>query len=250
MTAAVRSWLPFEPDDRPVVRDTMHQAIEDWSARWVATGRWQLAWPGRQARAVAAAPGHARRTKNGIDVVPSARHAGEIAAAALMLPGGWEFGGSNADALVAAFEDRVIGDLAETLERVVAGDVPAAADRDGLVTINITDAKSGSALIQLSFPRVLLIELARTGMAPPRRRSRLEPIGQAVAPERVAIAVTLGVARLQIGEFANLVEGDVLVLDRAVTEPVDLCVAGTRWLGGQLLDSSAAETGISIKIID
>ena len=70
----------------------------------------------------------------------------------------------------------------------------------------------------------LLIAGIKTRLRPVASTRSLGEVADGLAPQVIALSARLGACRLAMGELAALGEGDVVILDRTLSDPATLVV--------------------------
>ncbi|WP_375397071.1 FliM/FliN family flagellar motor switch protein [uncultured Sphingomonas sp.] len=234
IATSCRSWLPEAAVARAARAVPLGAAVHDWSATWFA---------GRQAM-VAGDPAFgrgvdlARDTAIGIDdmlamLMPD--QTGTVVASLM-------FGApddpdaltpADRDALLTASE-RCLADLRTRLAETfgMSLDVPwrpmtAPAADIGWRTYRV-DADGLGPLLRVAASDALIARWRRGTLPAVEARDPLGALAAALADQSVAVSAFVGRCGLTASELATLSAGDVVMLDRAIGEPVELSVDAGR----------------------
>jgi hypothetical protein len=87
-------------------------------------------------------------------------------------------------------------------------------------------AEQGRPLLRLVIGHELFVILVKSAVKTPPPPIRLRPVAEGTAAQAVGVSACLGHCELPLGEASTLGIGDVVVLDRAVDESLDLAIDG------------------------
>lgn len=222
MRESLRDWLPAEAAERSAVRAPIEEVVAQWSSHWVARGElslshWALA---AEARADAAW----RDCGGGLQVNCSTRAAARLAGLALDARPEQDELNDRDRKLLASLSRRIVDDLAHRVRQRLGAERDVVSPADRRITAVVSEGVD--AILQLSIPVPLLTGLCRRTLPTPRApttplASRLA----AAAPTTLRLEATLGAVTLSLAEVRDLAVGDILVLDRTVSEPADLSLS-------------------------
>ena len=239
MSRKAATWLPIGIVMRDDVRFVVGAAVEQWSKVWFSRVRLRLGVvkpvaPGMRGYGD---EGGWRAPGSAVAINSSPRATARLADWAL--DAGLEASRAGPTAtdsrLLALFESRLIDDLALRVDRALgivrgsdnaapAGDDPLRGRGGGLFPIC---DESGSRLFWMAAPFEPLADLCRRSLAP--RSARATPLiarRAALASQTVTIEASLGEVELTLNELQNLAPGDVLVLNRGLSDPIDIRRSG------------------------
>lgn len=232
MIHQVREWLPNGVTQRDAVRARIKQAVVAWSERW---------FEGRPIRGASLREfsGEARLSseiswkayRSEIALGTPRRGELDLAACALdLVVDATQFTDLDRE-VVDAFDAKVKADLVSALTGALglAADTmtPPVAVREpfgrmGGLLFELIDA-GGRLVACVAIPLPCLLPACRQALAPPRpATARLNKIMRAVAETGVTICATLGEARLPLDALQELAVGDVIILDTALRDGVEL----------------------------
>ena len=238
MTLAPPRWLPPEAAIGEPVRTKVREAVDRWSEHWFSKSSVRLSdlEPITAARAARTDPDDWRGGRGAISV----KRAGmawrllnlalDVRLELLRLT-------ERDRKLLDAFERTVVEDLVLKVEQALgAMPVPAEADshpgnpygRLGGVMASLTD-DAGMALLSLAIPLETLLPLC-VPIAPGRltRDEQLGSLTGALATTAITVEANLGEATVRLEDLRALAPGDVLILDRAIDEGLEITLAGSR----------------------
>ena len=233
MIGQVRDWLPDGFVNHEVVRETIDQAVAQWGERWFVgayasvTGMkttsgdprnesddagWRVY---RQAVGIRGErSGFSRMVDKALDINTEMSNLTE----------------TDHD-LLRAMMRKILEDLAEVLEQAfgVPGDLKPSPQRlsdplagGGGLVMALTDP-SGRNILTLAIPNDVILARVKAHLGLPSPSSEtLQPLAAALGGVTVAIEAVVGTVELSLTELNDLAIGDVLVLDRAVDQPVDI----------------------------
>ena len=227
-----RPFLLLGGSDHRALAERVDAALAAWQREWLADGAPEpvlyLEGAPRAERWLAARSGEAVHLLVGC--AP-----GWLAQLGAQLVGQPQLGEPQAAPPAAAFAPRLGEALVETLARRLLGSTPAAAaaelrwDAEGVPQAWLAPG-AGAAIYDLSPALPLVIALSPALVAAslpkaPAGRAGREPLAArsgAVETCAVELQAVAGNAELELGELARLAPGDVIVLDRALDEPLAL----------------------------
>ncbi len=244
MSTEAWDWLPEEALAAPGVLKGLDDALEDWSRRWFST--WRLLrqgvnFTGSAPEQPVVAAGSSLRIRG------TAQSADKVAAGALHM----DFARlelSDADQVVLqGFRDRILLDLARTVETALGGEAGAADPASGLVVFDLRDDE-GRKLLLLETTRAALGRRRRSLLRPtPRPAAPLTDIGSAIAEAPVTVEARLGSAVVPLTEARKLTAGDVLVLDQPLDAPFELAGPGDTAIACATLADAASPRSLRLQ---
>lgn len=228
---ATHPWLPADCLTGPDVAAPFVRLVEEWSSAWFGAGKWApgASW---QAGETPEAEGWSMlREEPGFRILGRAACKQELALDVLGLDE-LETASVSDQRLVRGLANKVLDDLAQRLNDLVGG---AATDRTGYAAV--AAARSGTTYLLALGPlrtRMLAVEVDMVDLAAIGRRAfarsalptDLSPRSESFRTQEFEISARLGETSLTFEEVAQLEVGDVLLLDRAANEPVQLQAAG------------------------
>jgi flagellar motor switch/type III secretory pathway protein FliN len=212
------------------VKAVLAETVERWSKRWFAKAaaaiaavhRAESAAPSSQARLVTGSLAQAELNGRGKRALIEASLDVDLAGQAL----------SEGDhAVLEAFAGAAVQDFVALLDEKFR----SAADEGG-ARVRIALSLAGTELLAVTLPRHVLVPAMRGRLGAPRAgketpKSRLG----ALASTRVTAEAVLGHVEIALGDLNTLGVGDVVILDRALQDPVELRLsAGQRIARGKL----------------
>jgi flagellar motor switch/type III secretory pathway protein FliN len=241
VTIAARDWLPTEAFSESAVKAALAGPVERWSKRWFAKGAAgvgtvhpaEIAEPSAQSRIVTGMLAQAELTGRGKRVLLEAALDVELAGQTL----------SEGDhAVLEAFAGAALQDLVSVLDETFR----SAADDAG-PRLRIALTLGGSDLLAVTVPRYAIVPALRARLGAARNtkdvlKSRLG----ALASTNVTAEAVLGLAELSFADLNNLGVGDVVILDRALQDPVDLRLSGGQRIGRGKLSRNGGRVAIQL----
>ncbi|HWA90269.1 MAG TPA: FliM/FliN family flagellar motor C-terminal domain-containing protein [Rhizomicrobium sp.] len=223
MTQAARAWLPKSAFSLEAVGGCLTGPVTAWSDRWFARAPAAIAAVRVEEEALQAAAPHGvsvNGARAALDV--SGRGKRRLLEAALDLDLAEQPLAETDRRLLDAFALSIVEDLAAALDGAFAAATP---DGESGTRIVSTVTVGGSDVLTAAFKDVDLVPLikklapARTALpSMPSRRS------EALRKTKLDLHGHLGRAEIALADLEGLGIGDVLVLDRALAEPVELRV--------------------------
>lgn len=233
MTGEASTWLPIGVADRQVLREKVAEPLERWSRKWLAgvtlsVCRWEISTSGLWTDLAE----HGRLMRKTVGVSCGDRGAMRLAA--------WLLDADLVDLVVTegdrritrALVDQALHDLIDHLEIALnlttkLEPETSEPERDtgnrlGGVRVGV-GADNGGVGFWVGLPLATVLPICEASLPdPPLAIEPLQSCVVALAQETVRLEATLGSVRLALSELQALACGDVLILDRALDEPLDL----------------------------
>lgn len=239
MIGQVRDWLPYGVVTHDCVRRAIEEAVARWHDRWFIdayvsvsdmTAAPEAPWSDgddggwRVLRAAVAVRLRRQGLARAVDKVLDTGTEG------LSLTEGDRY-------VLAGLERRIVESLVEDIEQAfgLLGDMRAIPEkrRDALaegggLLVSLKDV-SGRDILTLAVPTAVTLPILRAHLgAPTAPREALRPLTQAMGSANIVVEAVVGRVELTLTELNDLAVGDVLVLDRALDEPIEVAAADTR----------------------
>jgi flagellar motor switch/type III secretory pathway protein FliN len=227
VTAKAQAWLPDTAFAEPALVARIDDAIAAWSGRWFADRAIKRLGAAKPCKSGIKAA-NAQRTLQCFAPFVWIEWSGQIgmALARQALALGQAQPKSNAvdDRLLNFYAERIAGDLAEAIAALLgikgesAKSDPAA--MGPCLEIRLRGAGDSPAL-QVLIENSALVGLRKklcSAWQPPR--SKHAPLSRALAPATIEFTVSLGGTRMSALDLRNIAPGDIIVMERAMTDPV------------------------------
>ncbi len=215
-------WLPDTCLASERAARRIGETVADWSRRWIAGDRWQAL--GRWSEIAGNDEADWSPLRSGratIEVAPGA--VTRLALAMLREENRSSFTPRD-HKFLRRLAGQAIDDLAALIDALLPVDGGGAGTWAG-VPWSLTIGAVGEPLMRISVAKADLCHLARQAF-PRGSASVLASRSSAVADMPVSIGAHLGKATMDIAQVAALEPGDVIVLDRQLSAPATLLVAG------------------------
>lgn len=216
-------WLPECALVSPAGIAAIERALADWSDTWLAQSLLEASGSWRQR--VGPLPEWSVELAPGLALCCSPEDHVSLASALF----GRELSEKNLrtdqdKALIASLVDQALGDLGKALLALCPGK-PDGEDAlaDYALDLGLADQP---ACITLAATREWLVSLAQAQAAPARRRAALDDQDGLFDQQDVTVGAILGHSRLTLAEVQDLAVGDVIVLDEAMSRPLDITLNG------------------------
>ena len=220
MTIGVKHWLPRGAYTDDAVKAALCEPVARWSGRWfgreTAAVATVLHWPetappqarvfsGSVAEAQMSGPGKRRVLEAALDV--------DLAAQAL---------GEGDRRVLDGLAQRIAEDLVAVLDETFGGNAGHGDD----ARIGAMLSLRGGDALAVTLPSQVLVPALKARLGAVRKptsapRERVQALG----PLRVMACGVLGSADLSVSDVDALGIGDVVILDRTLSEPVELRIA-------------------------
>lgn len=234
MTLKAEKWIPIGAAASGTVIEAADGVVRAWSQHWFAAATLKAS------RTRAIDPKLKRPAADGWRVYGAAAalnidRAKVRGLLSLLLDAALEQLPSSSadDDVLAALEKQVLEDLALRFDTAFGGQAQPSQSMNTLqdpfqpyggIEVTISDGVDAELLnVALPLSRVAAVAAPLT----PRARHTLTPIGEALGPTTVELEATVGTATLSFGELRGLGLGDVLVLNRALDQGVEVSVRGS-----------------------
>jgi flagellar motor switch/type III secretory pathway protein FliN len=213
---SVHHWLPKDAFVGRAAKDVLSGPVADWSARWIARA------PAAVSRLRLVEGGLARRDQSisGEHVELEMPGSGKrCLLEALLDVDLTEHQRSEGDMRVLdALADVVCKDLIRTFEAIVAGH--AVDEAGGRLKLTLTIGRND--ICEATLPASSMVPLLKRQFGNATNDRPLSRLSAALRHVHVSTRVVLGDVELSLNEVRELGVGDVVVVDRAVGDPVDL----------------------------
>jgi hypothetical protein len=217
-------WLPDACLRSERAGRRLGELVADWSRRWIAHDRWQAVGPWSEGSGIEDENDWSLLRSGGRSTVEGASRA--VLRLALAMLG--EDDRTSFTPRDLKFLRRLAGQAIDDLVAAIDQLLPAG-DGAGGVWVgrpwSLPIGPPAEPLLRVSIARADLCLLARHAY-PRRAAGPLDTRGSAVADMCVSVSAHLGMARMDVAQFDALEPGDVIVLDRSVSAPAMLLVAG------------------------
>jgi hypothetical protein len=239
----VRFWLPKDAITGDIATAALSNHLARWGEPWFGARKISVARLRRDEVVPHASVLETRGTAASVEIAGDRKRRLLEALLDIDLTQEMRTEGDNhvLDALLAEVSAELVG----ALDELSAG-TSVSPDEDNNVRATIT--AGAREILDIIVPEAALVPLikAQIGIAPAANRAfAVRTAG--LKGMRVTARATLGHAELSVADVRGLAPGDVLVLDRSLNQPVELCLAegGSVFARGVLRKS---ETGISIQL--
>jgi flagellar motor switch/type III secretory pathway protein FliN len=238
VTEHVREWLPFGVVTDDAVRRVVEDAITRWHERWFVGPYASVS----EMQAVCEAPWGGGGGDDGwyvycsVVAIRARRQSLSGMVDKVLGLGGDGQTMNDADRyIVKGLEKKIVESLAIDVEQAfgLTGTLKAASEtRDGLAEngglLVVLKDSAGRDILALGIPTETTLPVIKAQLGPPSaRQERLYPLADALASAVVTVEAIVGRVELTLMDLNHLSVGDVLVLDSAVDEPVDIASAGS-----------------------
>jgi flagellar motor switch/type III secretory pathway protein FliN len=251
MHVSFTSWLPEGALTGGAVERALESIAAAWSETWLARELIQLL-PASLRQTPAEADGMVPWKDHSDGLSLSLAQNGRNSLAVLMLGLHSNDLPSQVDRLVMdRLADRALDDLGIRLAAAFgfgaewAGSI-ATGPRDLQPIHYRFGTTAGAPLITLAIEAPAAVSLIKARMPSPRDTT-LGSLSAGLEQQEVSISGRLGGCTISLAELSALVSGDVIVLDRATSDPIELAVAGKAGEGRCTIEQS--ETGLQLKIV-
>ncbi len=226
MTTTARNWIPPGALDDEALADAISALARAWAARWFTPAR--AVSIRRQSRLDFRAPSEAAYLKAD-DIFACIDRAQNNALACLLLghPRPTAAPVAADQALFASIGAAAVGDLLRDICRDLLGTAATTQTpitRDLRRPFRFTLTIGGGPILEVLLTEAAAVSARRRLTNPCKATLPLASRQQSVAPAELRVGARLGGARLTLAEFATLERGDVLILDRAEGDDVELTV--------------------------
>jgi len=243
VTIEARTWLPANSFTLERVREALGDILDDWARSWMGSTTMTVARVNTaQALGRLSEDAELRSSDGTIDLVLSGHGKRNLIEAALRV----ELAGAplnDADhRLLTLFAKKLVDDLAEKIRRSIGEDTGQDDAR-----IALTLALDGKDSMSLALPRSTIAQCIKARIARSSRAIKPTRRRIALASTFVGIEAVLGRVSLSVEDLKGLAIGDVLVLDRPATAPVDLKISETgRHLRSGILQSDHGRVAVQL----
>jgi len=228
VTDTARDWLPEGAFEERPIKSALAGPVAQWSERWFSREQAQISLV--RVRALPTVEYIQKSTFSGTRTVVewSERGKGYLLEGALdaQLSGQTLVDGDRR--VMEAFAAVVVEDLDKILSATLGSST--ASERDARVCVTLAIGEHDVAMVTLS--QNALVPLLKRQLGGPRRsETTLRGRTKALGPTTVRVEGVLGDAELAMADLKGLEVGDVLVLNRQLSQAVELQLLGT---GGKI----------------
>ena len=222
MTQDVYDWLPDGAFTDDTVKAALAGVIDAWAEAWILVRSISVSRI-RTGRGKTLAPPDNLRLQGDlaiVDVLESGKRRLLEAALDVQLSGKVLL--ENDRAVLDRFVSRILEDLIGRFDPAFGKLVNGERARLGF-----TLSLSGEDILSATIPHHALVKVIKTGFGGSRRaRIAPRPRQKALGPTQVEVRGLLGHAELAVDDLKGLAHGDVLILDRALHEIIELRLSG------------------------
>ena len=230
---AARPWLPETALAGGLGDALLADQVSQWSEKWIAAGEVKL-MRGLGPVSDFRSPKGGRWLLHPEGIALWVDEAADMRVAALMLDHRIEARDLREGdrKLIAGLSERALADFCSLLAASfgVGGSVrwtPRAvvADKEWHAPRSAALAVGGECLLELVVETDLLVQLVRKAAKKPFT-GKIQPFADGLRDQPVEVGAAIGRSRTRLDELTTLQPGDVLLLDRNLSEPVELAVNG------------------------
>jgi flagellar motor switch/type III secretory pathway protein FliN len=217
MELSARNWLPEGAFSDVAVAAALSGPLKLWSGRWFADAEVRA---GPMIRAGVGAPQTFSLPGSSADVEMTGRGKRALLEAALAIDLSTK-SLSEADHTIL---DALARRIAEDLIAVLGGGLETGSGESARVQAEIT--LDGREIVTVNLPREAMVTAIKKHLG--AARPSATPLGgrlAALGATRVVLEGVLGKAELALSDVQELGVGDVVILDRALSDSVELCLA-------------------------
>jgi flagellar motor switch/type III secretory pathway protein FliN len=246
VTDTVSNWLPRDAYGADAVKAALAGIVADWSAAWFARHAVTISAvrAGREALVPARSGG---LSVEGYPVRAELSESGEqhLLEATLDVDLSANPPNGKDTTLLKAVAAEAVEDLVKALNNGLEAGNPTG-PTVGAKQINIILSVAGNAMMTLMLPEHSLVSALKARLGPPAASATaLVSRVAALSTTRVVAEGLLGRAEIEVSDLKGLSAGDVLLLDRSLSEPVELrLVSGVTQVGAGKLGRQDSRVSI------
>jgi hypothetical protein len=225
LIGSTQEWLPLDALADPRIVEAAKPIVEQWSLRWFGREAYGVGKAMVQRSSGSAHLSKAEwRSFDGAAFVDWSDEKGmSLARMALDAPAGLNDHGSVDKKLMTRLAEDMVEDLSQALQKAWKlpglGRVHPFSVRGGL-KLQLAEGK-GAPSFWIAVPAEELVPFCKSLIATPRAFKTIDcSFEDAFDSEKLSYAVYLGTAPISAGDLCALAEGDILVLDTALSDPV------------------------------
>ena len=234
MTVSFHHWLPKDAFTEERILQVLANSVAAWSANWFARARVAVSEISQDSHA-------ALTTERRFALEMSLDGKRRLLNALLDVDLSRESGREGDSRVLSALAVHVVEDLGERIDALLSVDAAGSSGR----VINVGLAIEGWAIVTLLIAEEALVPLIKAGIEAAAPQCPVSSREAALGRTRLVAHAVLGRTELGLSDLKELNAGDVLVLDRGLSEPVELLLAG-RALARGTLRRSGSEVSIQL----
>lgn len=247
MTDLVYDWLPGDVILYDNVTQAIDSAISRWSSRWFVGSYARIS-----ERAHLPSLPHERGVDEGWRVFRSAIAVRAIPASlSRLMRQALGIGAEVPDLtpsdrlLLDALSQKILENLVEELTQALLPTARSIFASEGGLSLSLTDPQ-GHDLLTVFLPADLLLSWLKSQLQPPVRGGTLVPLRSSLTDVSVRLKALVGRMELSLSELSELAVGDVLVLDTALDQPLEIVSAST---SQAMAKGHLSQTGDGLEIV-
>ncbi len=227
MNAAVREWLPPGADGGPAVLRFLNIIVAAWSERWFNDAIYTVA-------CVMAGDAARQRVEQDDEVISNTRcvvarllaHGRAMLISQALSPEGQSLDDERDQLLLHTFVGAIVQDLVDRLDQAL-GHTAAERTASASLAIILRDSRQRD-ILSIRFSPTAHRKLIDKALPTPRLGGPLDYRGRVLGDRAVPVCGRVGQAQLELGALRTLALGDVVVLDRKVSDGIELITGAGR----------------------
>jgi hypothetical protein len=238
-------WLPRNALTEEAVKAVLEEVIGNWSARWFARSPAGIGAVRLRDRSLAGVGADCARVQQGcVTAALPDRGKRYLLEGVLDVDLAQQTLGEGDRVLLDRVATEIMDDLLSLLNQFLA----EAGAHAGGGQVNLVLEQNADEVLTIAFPTNAIVALLKARLRRSHGTSlRLTPRLQALAPTRVAAYAVLGTAELGATEVEGLAAGDVIVLDRALAEGIELRLRDSGTIGCGKLENHGDRVSIALQ---
>lgn len=222
MTAELRTWLPRDAFTIAHLDAALAAVLREWAMCWFASTDFGVVDVRRDPRLSQALASSQIKAAHGV-LEASATGRGKRALLELGL--GLDLEGLSLNehdhAILDRMVERLLGDLIDRVARLLG---PTSGPDLKLHSLTVAIGHRSTELLQLSFPDWAVVDAIKASVLQEAPATAIATRSHALGDVSITLEGLLGRIPLSIDELSTLAVGDILVIDRKHSAPVDLVV--------------------------
>ena len=231
MTQDHSDWLPFDALTIPAVTSAFEPVVQTWSQRWFGNRPFELArvHPQQGGRSLKFAKADWRSFGHGIFIDWGEKTQLAVAEHCLHIATRQHKLSTDDESLMLIFAQRIADDLAAAFA-VLVGDEKSQTqahvshhpfENSGGLELQISAGPDTAFKVGICSPALTRLRKSQCSRHVPARMPDT-PLVDILAPVKVGYSANLGSAVMSALDLHNMTAGDVVILDRALTVPIDI----------------------------
>jgi hypothetical protein len=231
LTQEHSDWLPFDALTSPAVTSAFEPVVTAWSQRWFGARPFELARVRSQqgGRSLKSAKAEWRAFGHGIFIDCAEKTQLAVAGHALHMSSREHKLSSDDEGLMLLFSERITADLASGMAGIVGDEKGPRQtstsghpfEHSGGLELQISGGPDSTIMVGISSSALTRLRKSQCSRHVPQRIPDVS-IVDVLSPVNVRYLADIGCATMSALDLHNMTHGDVVILDRVLTDPIEI----------------------------